>query len=526
MKRVLCLYRVSTIGQVDHDDIPMQRVACREFISRQKGWILVDEVLEKGVSGYKTRTEDRDALTEIKAKATAGKFDVLLVFMFDRLGRRENETPFVVQWFVENGVEVWSVKEGQQRFDTHVDKLLNYIRFWQASGESEKTSLRIRTKHLQMIQEGLYRGGLVPFGYRLEHLGRTNKKNQPVRDLVIDETESAIVKEIYYKIISEGWGANRIANWLNERGIQTKRGKPGSFWRATSVRAIVRNPIYIGKIRFGDELSESFERLRIIDDFSFNLCEQILEERIPAASHNRARNLRSTSPALLTGILFCGSCGGRMCFNHNRTVKRLADGTKRAYERDVYRCYRKVSNRSGCSGRSTYPLEKIEKDVLAAVHQYFANIRSIPTAQMLASARQRSESVNEMALAHAEDALQKAQAEMAALEEEAVKALTGESKLDISFINGLIPKRKAALERATEEVSRLRGLVADSDKGSASVDQEIKLLLSWADAFDVASTDVKRSIISALIDRITVYDDCSLDIHFRISAEQFLGKTA
>ena len=526
MKRVLCLYRVFTIGQVDHDDIPMQRVACREFISQQKGWILVDEVLEKGVSGYKTRTEDRDALTEIKAKAAAKKFDVLLVFMFDRLGRRENETPFVVQWFVENGVEVWSVKEGQQRFDTHVDKLLNYIRFWQASGESEKTSLRIRTKHLQMIQEGLYRGGLVPFGYRLEHMGRTNKKNQPVRDLVIDETESVIVKEIYYKIISEGWGANRIANWLNERGIQTKRGKSGTFWRATSIRVIVRNPIYIGKIRFGDELSESFERLRIIDDFSFDLCEKILEERIPAASHKRTRNLRSTSPALLTGILFCGFCGGRLCFNHNRTVKQLADGTKRTYEREVYRCYRKVSNRDGCSGRSTYPLEKIEKDVLAIVHQYFANIRSIPTAQRLASARQRNESINEMALAYAEDALQKAQNEMAVLEEEAVKALTGESKLDISFINGLIPKRRTALEKATEEVSRLRGLVADNDKETASVDQEIKLLLSWADAFDVASTDVKRSIISALIDRITVYNDCSLDIHFRISAEQFLGKAA
>ena len=63
MKRVLCLYRVSTIGQVDHDDIPMQRVACREFIDRQKDWTLVDEVLEKGVSGYKTKTADRDALT-------------------------------------------------------------------------------------------------------------------------------------------------------------------------------------------------------------------------------------------------------------------------------------------------------------------------------------------------------------------------------------------------------------------------------------------------------------------------------
>ncbi len=34
MKRVYCLYRVSTKGQVDHDDIPMQRTACREFADR------------------------------------------------------------------------------------------------------------------------------------------------------------------------------------------------------------------------------------------------------------------------------------------------------------------------------------------------------------------------------------------------------------------------------------------------------------------------------------------------------------
>lgn len=58
--------------------------------------------------------------------------------MFDRLGRIENETPFVLEWFADHGIEVWSVNEGQQKFDQHVDKLMNYIRFWQASGESEK----------------------------------------------------------------------------------------------------------------------------------------------------------------------------------------------------------------------------------------------------------------------------------------------------------------------------------------------------------------------------------------------------
>ena len=125
---------------MDHDDIPMQRLACREYVSSREDWEIVDEISKKGVSGYKVSTNDRDAIMEIKKRASKRQFDVLLVFMFDRLGRREDETPFVVQWFVQQGVEVWSTREGEQRFDTHVDKLLNYIRFWQASGESEKTA--------------------------------------------------------------------------------------------------------------------------------------------------------------------------------------------------------------------------------------------------------------------------------------------------------------------------------------------------------------------------------------------------
>ena len=51
-KRVYTLYRVSTIGQVEKDDIPMQKEACHEFAARQ-GWEIVKEFSEKGVSGFK-----------------------------------------------------------------------------------------------------------------------------------------------------------------------------------------------------------------------------------------------------------------------------------------------------------------------------------------------------------------------------------------------------------------------------------------------------------------------------------------
>ena len=92
-------------------------------------WIIVDEMYEKGVSGYKKSANDRDAIVELREKALRKEFDILLVFMFDRLGRREDETPFVLQWFVEHGIEVWSANEGQQKIENHVDKLMNYIRF-------------------------------------------------------------------------------------------------------------------------------------------------------------------------------------------------------------------------------------------------------------------------------------------------------------------------------------------------------------------------------------------------------------
>ena len=117
VERVDCLYRVSTTKQVDHDeqnqaDIPVQRKACREFAAKM-GWTIVHEEQENGVSGYKVSASDRDKLQLLKERAEQGKFDILLVFMFDRLGRKSDETPFVVEWFVKHGIRVWSVNEGE-----------------------------------------------------------------------------------------------------------------------------------------------------------------------------------------------------------------------------------------------------------------------------------------------------------------------------------------------------------------------------------------------------------------------------
>lgn len=57
-----------------------------------------------------------------------------------------------MEWFVKHGVHVWSVNEGEQRFESHTDHLTNYIRYWQADGEGQSEIF----EKLQIIASGTF----------------------------------------------------------------------------------------------------------------------------------------------------------------------------------------------------------------------------------------------------------------------------------------------------------------------------------------------------------------------------------
>ena len=377
MKRVLCLYRVSTKGQVDKkDDIPMQRRECMAFIERMEDWCFYDELMEKGVSGYKVSANKRDAILEIRALAEKKKFDVLLVFMFDRLGRREDETPFLVQWFIEHGIEVRSTREGQQRLDSRVDKLLNFMRYWQAGGESEKTSMRVKAAHTQMTADGVWRGGARPFGYKLTHNGRVGKKNRPLYDLSIDEVEGPIVKELFHLVTHEGYGNLRAANYLN-----AKYPNLGKVWTAQTIRSMLKNVLYTGRMHMNDTQSAPIESLRIISDEEMQFAQYAQSRRMTRKSLQPAQQEEDVQAedtptkasmygaTLLSGLLYCAHCGHRLTGGY--CTKRRANHT---YRRPIYRCYNGSVKAKECDGQTVYSAVRIEKAVLEVVHQYFQTI--------------------------------------------------------------------------------------------------------------------------------------------------------
>ena len=107
--RVWADYRVSTDKQgAEGDDIPMQSSQCHAF-AEQKGWVITREITEK-ISGYKTNIEDRETLKILKQGAAGGKYDILLVYHSDRLGRQMEYSLWIASLY-ELGVQVWSVKE-------------------------------------------------------------------------------------------------------------------------------------------------------------------------------------------------------------------------------------------------------------------------------------------------------------------------------------------------------------------------------------------------------------------------------
>lgn len=369
MKKVYCLYRVSTARQVDHNeqnqaDIPMQRKACREF-AKQKGWTIIREEQENGVSGFKVSATKRDKIQLIKSHAEQGQFDILLVFMFDRIGRRAEETPFVVEWLAEHGIEVWSVNEGEQRFDSHMDYLMNYIRYWQASGESKKTSVRTRTAMQQMVLEGRFRGGKAPYGYRLEKSGILNKRKHEVYKLIIDESEAEIVRRMFNTYLSHGYGRCRMADFLNKQGV---KNRDGANWHEATIGAMLHNIQYKGILKNGIAHSEPIPELTIIDANTFDLVQALMAERSNKAEETRTIPLNTTGQSLLSGNVFCGHCGGRLILTTSGKKTYYADGSIRTAKRIRYVCYNKTRHCKQCDGQTGYTMHLLDAAVSEMLH--------------------------------------------------------------------------------------------------------------------------------------------------------------
>lgn len=533
-KRIATLYRVSTKQQLDfvtggnENNIPTQEKACKAFIESKPGWELVKEYCESGVSGFKKRAENRDVIQRAKEDALKGIYDVLLVFMFDRLGRIDDETPFVLQWFVkEAGVEMWSVIEGQQKFDDHNDKLINYLRFWQASGESVKTSMRVNEKHSQMVEEGQYRGGTVPFGYITKKSGRFNKKGKELLTIVIDAEKAAILNWIYDLVDQEGYGQYRIAKLLNEKGIHTNTG---NVWSSSSVNVLLRNPLYKGYMTYARGTKkevfskEQIQELIIIDEEKWDRVQIIREKRNPQNTKvdGNINIIRTTkSSLLLVGLIKCGHCGSPLTTTWNKKPYTLKDGTKKVYRSAKYRCSGKAHQKTKCDGKTTHSPINIEGVVLEEIYKYLNQLKTNDLTRQVEAINNRNKNFESEKFRNLKKGLEKSNQDLVSLKEEVIKVILNQSPFDRAMLNSLIEDKEKEILGMQFQIDKIQQIY-DSKKieqnQMASIQKYIPI---WRDVFEKSSIEKKKMMLSKIIGGVVVYGD-TIEINFKLHISRFI----
>ena len=522
MKRVYCLYRVSTKKQVDRNDkdendIPMQKKACHEFADRQEGWTILKEFSEKGVSGYKVSAKDRDAIQELKEAAQKKEFDILLVFMFDRIGRIDDETPFVVEWFAKHGIEVWSTQEGQQCFNSHVDKPMNYLRFWRASGESEKTSIRIKSKMQQMALEGLYTGGPVRFGYHLVDSGLVNRKGAKIKKYEIDGAESEVLRMIDDMTIHKGYGSYRMADFLNKNGYAPNSG--GKFTSIKVIR-ILRDPFYCGRLADGTT-SPQLEALRLRNDDTYDRILYILKQRQNRNEEKRHIALQTKGQAMLSGNIFCAHCGGRLTTIRYRDSYTRADGTEYSVDQIKYSCYHKSRKLCQCDGQTTYQADRVDESIKQVIRKIFGCMDGAPEEEKLQAVFKKQMAGNRARQRKLDTELTKNREQLTKLQLEIGKTLTGESSYAAEDLSQAIQTVKVRIADAEKKLEELRAEEEQKRQGIDMVIPEYERFRSWAEEFDRASLEQQKMIACHLFRRIEVGRGYQIRVELNMTYRQF-----
>lgn len=415
MKRVNCLLRVSSRQQLRGDDIPVQRSECRNYIDSHEDWYFQKEYVEKAVSGFKTALKDRDILQEILADAKSESFDVLLVYMSDRIGRKEDESPFFVTTLNKLGIEVWSVKEGQIKTQEHIDKLLNYIRFWQAEGESRKTGARVKDAQETFVRAGKFVGGYAPFGYRLEYSGAISNHGRALKKLVVNEEQIPIIEKIYDYAVRFQYGDLKIAKALNEEKIPA----PKDIWKAGTIARILQNPVYMGYLAYNrrkrNEKNGRLERIPMEQWILSNLpnpelvivpetiwwqAQKLREARRPTCQAgtergtNRQTGTETAIPRItaagqltLLGLVYCGSCGGRLTNGSKYNYWTTRAGEKRKSYVGRYRCLNQTIGSLQCSGKPGYAAKELETIVTEVVIRCLCHFPAVDVTEKVQEAR-------------------------------------------------------------------------------------------------------------------------------------------
>ena len=305
LKTAAAYIRVSTDNQTELS--PDSQIKEIRKYAKQHGYIVPNEYIfrDDGISGRKAEKRPEFIRMIAIAKQKPAPFCAVLLWKFSRFARNQEESIFYKGMLSRNHIEVKSISEPilDGPFGSLIERIIEWF--------DEFYSINLSGEVKRGMKERVERGGAVSipaFGYDI-----VDKK------YIINPATAPIVRQIFADYLN-GMGALQIAHKLNDMGIRTTRG---NLWENRTIDYVLRNPVYIGKIRWNPNgrtrrnyddpniMIVDGHHEPIIDAESFNKVQAVYE--VNQKKHARyAHEKGKKYMYMLHGLVKCSDCGASL----------------------------------------------------------------------------------------------------------------------------------------------------------------------------------------------------------------------
>ena len=306
-KTAAAYIRVSTDDQVELSPAS-QLVEIRKWAAAN-GYLVPDEFVfvDEAKSGRKVTGRDEFRRLIATAKTKPKPFDAILLWKFSRFARNRDDAVYYKSILRKQlKIDVISIKEPieEGKMGVIMESMIEAMDEYYSINLAEDVKRGMEEKHR--------RGELQStpsFGYKAEN------------NVLVPIPEEAVYVREMFRRFNAGQGCYSIARWLNDMGVKTHRGRP---FENRTVEYILRNPVYIGKLRWNptgrsrrdfnspDIILADGRHEPLVTEAEFQAAQtRIAQQKAMLPYHNRPLG---SNKDWISGLVRCASCGGTLIF--------------------------------------------------------------------------------------------------------------------------------------------------------------------------------------------------------------------
>ena len=511
--KVYIYTRVSTAMQIDGYSLDAQKARMKAYAGFND-YQIVGEYEDAGKSGKSI--EGRASFCRMMEDIKSGKDGVayVLVFKLSRFGRNAADVLSTLQVMQDFGVNLICVEDG---LDSSKDAGKLMISVLSAVAEIERENIRVQTMEgrIQKAREGRWNGGFAPYGYRLVD-----------GVLQINEDEAPAIRTIFEQYVNTDTGANGLSKYLETHGFQKLARQNGTspLFSATLIRAILKNPVYCGKIAFGRRKLEKIHGTRNeyhqVPQENYLLVDGLHEGIVSEELWNAAQvkllaqskryepvNRSKTEQAhLLSALVKCPICGAGMY--SNKCTKRKKDGTP--YKSfSYYSCkHRKMQRGQKCDFNKQIQEEVLDNAVVEVIIKLVSNPKFAAMMQEKINSKVDTTAI-EQEIAAAEKMLRqyysvksKIMEEIDTLDPDDRHYIIRKSDLDERLYR-MYDKIEEAENNLMDARAKKQAIEADKITG----DNIYKVLICFEKLYNVMNSLERKKLMEHLISEIQIYPE-------------------